>query len=246
METPSLVAPLGAKGIGEGNTMSVPVCIANAVADAIGVENVTLPLTPSRISELIHGEEPPPPERAKASPAGKGNAIAGAGELFLQASPQQIWDTLIDPVKLAAVIPGCHALERVSDNDYHAEVSLGVGPVKGRFQARIKLSDMAPPNSTTLSGGLDGPLGSSRGSGRVRLKRSGEGTQVSYDYTAEITGKVAAVGGRMLEGASRVVVDLFFERLVRQVEGLDATMGPPAHGATSLWRRLKRWLGTAR
>ena len=67
MESPSMVAPLGAKGIGEGNCMSVPVCIANAVCDAIGVENVTLPLTPSRISELIHGEERPPPERPEAS-----------------------------------------------------------------------------------------------------------------------------------------------------------------------------------
>ncbi len=243
MESPSLVAPLGAKGIGEGNCMSVPVCIANAVCDAIGVDNVTLPLTPSKVGALIHGGEEPPPERT-AAPAvkGAGRALAGSGESVVPASPQQVWDALLDPVKLAAVIPGCHNLDKLSDNDYRAEVSLGVGPVKGRFQASVKLSDMDPPSAVTLSGGLDGPLGSSRGSGRVRLAASGDGTRVSYDYTVEITGKVAAVGGRMLDGASRAVVKLFFERLANQIS-VPAAATVTAAATPSLWQRIMRWLG---
>ena len=140
------------------------------------------------------------------------------------------------------MIPGCHNLDKLSDNDYRAEVSLGVGPVKGRFQASVKLSDMDPPSAVTLSGGLDGPLGSSRGSGRVRLAASGDGTRVSYDYTVEITGKVAAVGGRMLDGASRAVVKLFFERLANQIS-VPAAATVTAAATPSLWQRIMRWLG---
>jgi 2-furoyl-CoA dehydrogenase large subunit len=130
----------------------------------------------------------------------------------------------------------------VADNDYRAEVSLGVGPVKGTFRASVTLSELDEPRSVTLSGGLDGPLGSTRGSGRVRLEASDGGTRVSYDYSVEITGKVAAVGGRMLEGASRVVVNQFFERLVRQVEGPQAGPATTAAAAPpSLWQRIKLW-----
>ncbi|MGE0745170.1 MAG: molybdopterin cofactor-binding domain-containing protein [Rhodospirillales bacterium] len=245
MSTPSPFTPLGAKGIGEGNCMSTPVCLANAVADALGVEDLALPLTQVKLAALLHGDEPPPPAQSDHGPAGSaravatggGRALTGTGEAFVPAPPDAVWATLLDPQKLAAVIPGCHALDRVGDNAYRAEVSLGAGPVRGRFQAQVALSDMDPPRAARIAGGLDGPLGSSRGSGRVRLESVPGGTRLTYDYTVEITGKVAAVGRRMLEGASRIVVGQFFERLGRQVGG-----APPA-AAPSLWRRLMRRLG---
>jgi 2-furoyl-CoA dehydrogenase large subunit len=152
-----------------------------------------------------------------------------------------VWETLLDPKALAAVIPGCHVLDLVGENSYRAEVSLGVGPVRGRFVAHVALSDLDPPNAATLAGGLTGPLGSSRGSGQVRLTPEGEGTRVNYRYSVEIGGKVAAIGGRMLEGAAKVVVGQFFERLTRQVGGAAA---PAAAG--SWWRRLLRALGIGR
>jgi 2-furoyl-CoA dehydrogenase large subunit len=135
------------------------------------------------------------------------------------------------------VIPGCHGLDQVAENDYRAEVSLGVGPVRGRFRAGVTLSDMDEPNAVTLSGGVDGPLGSSRGEGRVRLEAENGGTRVSYDYSAEITGKVAAVGGRLLESAARAIVNQFFERLVRQLKTTEPAAAP------SPWRRILHWLG---
>jgi 2-furoyl-CoA dehydrogenase large subunit len=244
METPSPFTPLGAKGGAEGNNMSTPVCLANAVCDALGIENVNLPLFPSRISALIHGEEKPRPATSKptaaeAAPAsGGGHALKGAGDTLVPAPPQQVWDTLLDPEKLAAVIPGCNKLDLVAENQYRAEVKLGVGPVRGVFVAEVGLSDMDPPNAAKLSGGLSGPLGSSRGSGRVTLRAEGEGTRVSYSYTVEISGKVAAVGGRMIEGASRVVVGQFFERLARQVNG-----GAPGASGGGWWQRLLAALG---
>ncbi len=238
LATPSPFTPLGAKGAAEGNNMTTPVCLANAVCDALGVADINLPLTPARLSAVIHGDEAPPPASSTATVApakAAGAALTGSGETFIPAPPQQVWETLLDPKKLAAVIPGCHALELVGENDYRATVSLGVGPVRGRFEATVKMSDLEPPHAATLSGALSGPLGASAGSGRVRLTAEDGGTMVAYDYTVQINGKVAAVGGRMLEGAAKVVVGQFFSRLTAQVGGR-----PPTD---SLWRRLLRWLG---
>ncbi len=91
--------------------------------------------------------------------------------------------------------------------------------MRGRFHADVALSDMTEPQSATLSGGVIGPLGAAQGTGHVRLDEDGEGTKVSYDYEIELSGKVASVGGRMLEGATRALVNQFFERLVAQVGG---------------------------
>lgn len=254
METPSPFTPLGAKGIGEGNCMSTPVCIANAVADALGEKDIRLPLTPFKLAEFLHGEETPPPAGldmpapvempdgpATGSSGAGTRSLAGNGEAFVAAPIERVWDSMLDPVKLAAIIPGCHELEPEGENAYRAEVSMGVGPVRGRFVARVQLSDMDPPNAATLSGGLDGPLGSSRGGGRVRLEPADGGTRITYDYTVEITGKVAAVGRRMLEGASRIVMNQFFERLAKQV-GRDGT-GAGGTAKRSFWRGLLRRLG---
>jgi len=236
METPSPFTPLGAKGGAEGNNMTTPVCLANAVCDALDVEHIDLPLTPSRLSEIIHGDEPAPPAGQAVAAQSTGAALTGSGETFVPAAPQEVWDTLLDPVRLAAVIPGCHKLDLVGDNDYHAMVSLGVGVVRGRFEARVKISDLVPPSSATLSGGLSGPLGASAGSGRITLAAKDGGTLVSYDYSIEIGGKVAAVGGRMLEGATKVVVGQFFARLTAQVGGAPA-------GKATLWQKILRLFG---
>ena len=241
MESPTPLTPLGAKGLAEGNCMSTPVCIANAVCDALDIAHIDLPLTAAKIADLLDEEEPPPPPGVAAAapaPAGEGHALRGSGSTLVPAAPEEVWRTLLDPDKLAAVIPGCHALDVVAENEYHATVSLGVGPVRGVFEADVILSDLDPPHGMTLSGGLSGPLGSSRGAGRVRLEATEGGTGVSYDYTVEISGKVAAVGGRLLEGASRVVVGQFFERLVAQVGG-----APPR---VPWWRKLLRALGIGR
>ncbi|MBI2319594.1 MAG: molybdopterin-dependent oxidoreductase [Betaproteobacteria bacterium] len=246
METPSPLTPLGAKGIGEGSVMSTPVCIANAFADATGIKDVKLPLNPWKVAALIQGEEPPRPKGqaapARARTSGKG--LQGEGSAFVPATPEQVWATLINPEKLAQVIPGCSKLEAVGPNSYRAELSLGVGAVRGRFEARITLSNLKPPKSGVISGGLQGPLGSSEGVGNITLEAVSGGTQLNYDYGFDISGKVAAVGGRMLDGTARVIMKQFFERLASLTEGraVAAAAPPPA----SWWKRLLKALGIAR
>ncbi|WP_373303036.1 xanthine dehydrogenase family protein molybdopterin-binding subunit [Pigmentiphaga litoralis] len=271
MSTPSPFTPLGAKGLGEGNNMSTPVCIANAVADALGVANVVLPLTPSRVMTLMGMEDKAPSGRGVASttasgnvpdtvsetagnpatnPAAKGSGKAGKGlsaqgSVDLAATPEAIFAVLLDPVALAKVIPGCHALERTGENQYRADVTLGVGMVKARYAAEIGLSEIDPPHRLRLAGAGTSSLGTASGSGSVVLTPSGTGTRLSYDYRADVSGKVAAVGGRMLEGAAKIVLKQLFEQLGKQA-GAGALPSAAASSSTSvstagrpsLWRRM--------
>ncbi len=229
IETPSPFTPLGAKGLAEGNCMSVPACVANAICDALGVENVQLPATPARIHAMIAGEEPARPAhmtpRSGIAPTGTPAAgkdarqIKGAGSVSVAAPPEKVWEALLDPENLQAVIPGCHSLEKQGDNDYRAEVSLGVGPVRGRFKANVKLSDLKPVESGRIGGSISGPLGGASGSGVLRLSPEGSGTRIDYDYEVAVAGKAAAVGGRMLEGAASLVIGQFFDRFGRKLGG---------------------------
>ncbi|MGF6373002.1 2-furoyl-CoA dehydrogenase large subunit [Paraburkholderia sp. RAU6.4a] len=225
LETPSPFTPLGAKGLGEGNNMSTPPCIANAVADALGVDDIRLPLTPPKVMALIGIDDPEPsrpelreaPAAKPATPGGK--ALTARGTVDLPATPEAVFGVLLDPKALAKVIPGCHALDETAPNQYRADVTVGVGMIKARFEARIGLSEIDAPHRLRLAGAGISPLGSARGNGLVELTPQGTGTRLTYDYEAQVSGKVAAVGARMLEGAAKVVLKQLFESLGRQAAG---------------------------
>ena len=243
LETPSPFTPLGAKGLGEGNNMSTPVCIANAFADALrplrDVADVRLPLTPSRVLDLIGAAEPPPPaslarSAGPALPAGDGLSLRASGSIEIAAAPERVFAVLLDPVALAKVIPGCHALDTIAPNRYRADVTVGVGLVKARYEAQIALSEIDAPRSLRLAGQGSSSLGTGAGSGTVRLEATPSGTRLHYDYAAQVGGKVAAVGSRMLEGAARIVLAQLFESLGRQATGATAS---------TWWQRLLRRLG---
>jgi 2-furoyl-CoA dehydrogenase large subunit len=228
-ETPSPFTPLGAKGVGEGNCMSTPVAIANAVSDALGVGIHRLPMTPAMIRALVGGAEPARPASMEGAatalgPAAGGRGLTGSGQADFQGSRQALWDTLLDPDTLARIVPGCLSVMRVSDTHFRADVMLGVGPVKGRYIVDVELSDLVEPSSATLTGSARGALGSGSGRGHVRLQDIEAGTRLSYDYEARVGGKVAAVGGRLLDGAARMVIGQFFKALGRQAGGTP----PPA------------------
>lgn len=228
VETPSPFTPLGTKGVGEGNCMSTPVCIGNAVADALGVAQIDLPLTPSKIASHLHGTEKTT-ERAGSRPAARstgGRVLHGAGEAKVASAPEVIWAMLLDPETLAAIIPGGHGVERLSDTHFRADVTLGVGPVTGRYKADIRLSDLNRPQSVTLTGLVTGALGDASGTGRIRLTPDGtSGTTLTYDYDAEIGGKVASIGGRLLDGAAKIVIRQFFAALARKAGGGETRRG---------------------
>ena len=278
-ETPSPFTPLGAKGVGEGNCMSTPVCIANAVADALDLEDVTLPLLPARLTEQLHGPEQLPPgvlaagqsrggghaatgaaavpgqpgaEQARAMLRAGERGLRGEGSTEIHAPVAEVWARLLQPEALAKLIPGAHGVEKTSGTDFRAEVTLGVGPVKGRYRAEVRLSDLDPYRSATLSGEADGALGFGRGTGQVALEAlAPDRTIITWRYEAAVGGKVAAVGGRLLHGAARLVIGQFFAALGRELGRKARPFAPPPARSTSLWhpsflRRLLGWLGVRR
>lgn len=242
IETPSPFTPLGAKGIAEGNCMSTPVCIANAIADALTIKDVPLPATPKRLNDLVTGEEPACPEdlqeRTGDTPAQPSAdvspGISGHGTAFAPAPPEEIWRTLLDPDSLQKIIPGCRSVALAGPHHYKADVALGVGPIRGRFDADVRLSELEEGRSAVLTGGIDGLLGTSEGSGRVRLSPEAGGTRIEYTYTINVGGKVASVGGRMIQRAAEVVIGQFFQRLGRVAVGDNGR--EPETGALSIPR----------
>lgn len=244
LETPSPFTPLGAKGLGEGNNMSTPVTIANAFADALrplrDVADVRLPLTPSRVLALIGADEPAPPPSMR-QPAAKtarapadGLSLHANGSIDIAAPPERVFAVLLDPEALARVIPGCHALTTVGSNAYRADVTVGVGLVKARYAADLTIDQIDAPRSLRLAGSGTSSLGTGAGRGIVRLERIDSGTRLHYDYAAQVGGKVAAVGSRMLEGAARIVLAQLFDSLGRQAAGI---------APETWWQRLMRRLG---
>lgn len=237
--SPSLFNPLGAKGIGEGNCMSTPVCIANAVADATGVADVSLPLVPAKVAEWIWPVEsaPPPQHRSDTSterigpvPGARGPALSGSGEVVVAAPSAIVWRNLLDPVVLAAVVPGCRSLTPTGPHAYTAEASLGAGPVRGVFRAEVALSGLVENERCRLDGALSGALGSAHGTGTIVLCPDGEGTRISYTYGIDVAGKIASVGSRLLDGATRALVREFFVNFAGRLAG--EAPRPP------WWRRL--------
>ena len=232
MQTPSPFTPLGSKGVGEGNCMSTPVCIANAVADALGLKDVELPLLPAKLAQIVRGAEPAPPKGRAIEEVAKrsgGRRLRGKGEAVVSAPAERVWAMLLDPETLQAVIPGCDNLQKISDTHFRADVTIGIGPVKGRYRANVKLSDLDPPHAVTLGGSAEGALGFGGGEGRITLVPTGSGgTTIRYVYEAAIGGKVASIGGRLLDGAARVIIGQFFAALARKAGGDVAAQSRPS------------------
>jgi uncharacterized protein len=120
---------------------------------------------------------------------------------------------LNDPDVLKRCIPGCESIERISDTEMSAKVTLKVGPVKASFTGRVKLSDLDPPNRYRISGeGAGGVAGFAKGGATVRLHRDGSATMLDYDVKAQIGGKLAQLGGRLIDSTARKLAAEFFEK----------------------------------
>jgi 2-furoyl-CoA dehydrogenase large subunit len=216
IETRSPMNALGAKGMGDGSSMLTPAAVANAVADALGRDDITLPLTLQRVWALANGVKPSArPKSAGAKPS-KGS-LRGEGTVTIAAPPSEVWRRLVDPVELAKIVPGCKTLQQVGPDRYRAEVMIGVAGIRGLYAAEIELTDKQEPVSVRLVGKAMGALGFGAGQGVVTLAPQDGGTRLTYNYGADVGGKLAAVGQRLLGTVTRVLIAEFFGALQRRI-----------------------------
>lgn len=142
------------------------------------------------------------------------------GEQRIAASRQKVWAALNDVEVLRQCIPGCQAIEKHSDTDMTAKVTLAVGPVRATFSGKVTLSDLDPPNGYKISGQGDGGVaGFAKGGASVQLSdREDGGTLLKYDVDAQIGGKLAQLGQRLINGAAKKMADDFFARFAEAVK----------------------------
>ncbi len=134
---------------------------------------------------------------------------------------ETIWQALNDEGFLKNSIPGCEKLDRISDNELSAVVKLKIGPMSTRFKGKVTLSDLNPPNGYTISGsGTGGIAGAASGSAKVSLAKieSGVGTLLSYQVKAEVKGKIAQLGSRLIQSTSKKLAKTFFSNFVKELE----------------------------
>lgn len=145
-------------------------------------------------------------------------AMTMSGEYQLGVSPETVWEKLNDPETLKACIPGCEHLEKLSDTEFQAVATTKIGPVKAKFKGKVTLSDLDPPNGYTISGQGDGGVaGFAKGGATVRLAAKDGGTLLSYAVEAQIGGKLAQLGQRLINGAAKKVADDFFANFAAAV-----------------------------
>jgi carbon monoxide dehydrogenase subunit G len=145
-------------------------------------------------------------------------AMTMTGEYQLEATPQTVWDKLNDPNILKACIPGCEQFDKVSDTEFQAVATTKIGPVKTKFKGKVTLSDLDPPNGYMISGQGDGGVaGFAKGGATVKLAPKDGGTLLSYTVEAQIGGKLAQLGQRLINGAAKKVADDFFKNFAAAV-----------------------------
>ena len=140
------------------------------------------------------------------------------GERRIEAPRQTVWRALNDPVVLKASIPGCESLEKLSDTDMKATAAVKIGPISARFSGAVHLADLDPPNGYTISGeGQGGVAGFAKGGAKVHLDDAGTGTLLRYEVHAQVGGKIAQLGARLIDASAKQMADAFFDRFSREV-----------------------------
>lgn len=152
------------------------------------------------------------------------------GKRQLAVTQQQAWDALNNPEVLKACIPGCDKVEASGENQYAVNLSVKIGPVSAKFAGKITLSDIVVPSSYTIAfDGQGGVAGFGKGSAQVALRPNDEGTELSYTVNAQVGGKVAQLGQRLIDGAARSMAEDFFKRFDAEMQ----RRHPEAGGHTS-------------
>jgi carbon monoxide dehydrogenase subunit G len=201
---------------------------------------IALPLTLQRVWALANNRRPDlergrPTQQDQTERAGGTGMLTGGGEVILCAPVEEVWRRLLDVNELAAIVPGCRKLKQEAPDRYSAQVVIGVAGIRGSYDAQVELRDKRESNSLRLIANAQGALGFGAGSALVTLQPVADGrTRLVYAYEADVGGKVAAVGQRMLGSVTRYLIAQFFSALERRI-------APPRETRLGGWLSKLRW-----
>jgi carbon monoxide dehydrogenase subunit G len=139
------------------------------------------------------------------------------GTYKFDASPEQVWEAFMDPEILAKTMPGCEKLESTGDNQYKGRMRMRVGPVQGIFEGNVKLTNLEEPESYNMEVSGRGPSGFMDGEGTVRLEEADGGCIMHYSGTAQVGGRLAQVGQRLMDSSARAIVKQSLDNLAQQI-----------------------------
>lgn len=146
------------------------------------------------------------------------------GQQLIAAPRPQVWQALNDPLVLKACLPGCESVEQVSPEEFQVVIKTVIGPLRARFQGSLKIAQALPPESCVMHfEGQGGAVGFGKGTSTVTLKETPEGTELSYAAQAQIGGKLAQVGSRLIDSVAKKMADDFFKAFQQQLSP-DATV----------------------
>jgi 2-furoyl-CoA dehydrogenase large subunit len=238
----------GARGIGDGSSMNVPAAIANALSDALGQAELTLPFTPSRVWGYVNGLDPDERPAAKVASSqaidwdapmtASAGELIGDGEALLPKPPAEVWKALFDIKGLKEVLPGCSELREPKPDRFEAKGMISVAGIRSGYDALIALADKVEPSSLRISGSTKGIFGHGSGEAFIRLDASGGSTRLRYRYHARVGGRVASIGHRMLGGVVNVLANQFFSGLARHLDPSAAHL----NSSGGLVRRFLGWI----
>lgn len=169
------------------------------------------------------------------------------GTQTISASRETVWRALNDPEVLRKAIPGCETLTATGPETFEAVANAAVGPVKARFKGKVTLTDIVPPERYTLTGeGQGGVAGHARGAAQVRLEAAGPSeTVLHYDVQAQVGGKIAQVGQRLVDAAAKKMADEFFRAFAAQLAPAEPPATAPETRASTPDSGLPEWMWIA-
>jgi hypothetical protein len=152
------------------------------------------------------------------------------GEQLVPASQAETWKALNDPEFLRECVPGCESIDRVAENEYAVAMTARVGPVSAKFKGKLLISDLKPPHSYAIAfEGQGGVAGFAKGSAQVALAPEGDATRLSYSARANVGGKLAQIGSRLVDAAANKVANDFFSAFNERMSAMHGAAAPVAH-----------------
>jgi carbon monoxide dehydrogenase subunit G len=140
------------------------------------------------------------------------------GQQVIPASREVVWTALNDPVVLKACLPGCESVEQISPDAFQVVIKTAIGPLRARFEGSLKITEALPPESCVMHfEGQGGAVGFGKGTSVVRLRETADGTELSYEAKAQIGGKLAQVGSRLIDSVAKKMADDFFKAFRQQL-----------------------------